>query len=133
MATYYGNDASVKLVTSGGSVATAAEVQTWSLTMTTDMIDTSSMGSTARTFTAGHSAGTANITFNLDPDNAAQVDIVERASLDVEFFAEGTDSGDTKYSGTFIVTSVEKAASFDALATMSADLQLTGALTIGTV
>ena len=68
-----------------------------------------------------------------DPDDAAQQDLVQRDSVDAEFYGEGETSGDTKYSGTFIVTSVGRGTSHDGLATLDVELQLTGALTIGTV
>jgi predicted secreted protein len=133
MATYFGSDGSVKLVTSGGSVATIGELLNWTVTMTTDAVETTSMGDTSRTFQKGLSTGTASMSLYLDPDNAVQQDLLQGDSVDCEFYVEGTDSGDTKYSGTFIVTSVERGATLDGIATLNSELQLTGALTIGTV
>ena len=133
MATYFGSDGSVKLVTSGGSVATIGELLNWTVTMTTDAVETTSMGDTSRTFQKGLSTGTASMSLYLDPDDAVQQDLVQGDSVDCEFFVEGQDSGDTKYTGTFIVTSVERGTTMDGIATLNAELQLTGALTIGTV
>lgn len=133
MATYFGSDGSVKLVTSGGSVATIGELLNWTVTMTTDAVETTSMGDTNRTFQKGLSTGTASMSLYLDPDNAVQQDLLQGDSVDCEFYVEGTDSGDTKYTGTFIVTSVERGATLDGIATLNSELQLTGALTIGTV
>ena len=133
MATYFGSDGSVKLVTSGGSVATIGELLNWTVTMTTDAVETTSMGDTSRTFQKGLSTGTASMSLYLDPDNAVQQDLLQGDSVDCEFYVEGTDSGDTKYTGTFIVTSVERGTTMDGIATLNAELQLTGALTIGTV
>tara|TARA_B100000085_G_scaffold271737_1_gene285496 strand:- start:458 stop:859 length:402 start_codon:yes stop_codon:yes gene_type:complete len=133
MATYFGSDGSVKLVTSGGSVATIGELLNWTVTMTTDAVETTSMGDTSRTFQKGLSTGTASMSLYLDPDNAVQQDLLQGDSVDCEFYVEGTDSGDTKYTGTFLVTSVERGATLDGIATLNSELQLTGALTIGTV
>ena len=133
MATYFGSDGSVKLVTSGGSVATIGELLNWTVTMATDAVETTSMGDTSRTFQKGLSTGTASMSLYLDPDNAVQQDLLQGDSVDCEFYVEGTDSGDTKYTGTFIVTSVERGATLDGIATLNSELQLTGALTIGTV
>ena len=133
MATYFGSDGSVKLVTSGGSVATIGELLNWTVTMTTDAVETTSMGDTSRTFQKGLSTGTASMSLYLDPDNAVQQDLLQGDSVDCEFYVEGTDSGDTKYTGTFLVTSVERGTTMDGIATLNAELQLTGALTIGTV
>ena len=133
MATYFGSDGDCKVITSGGTPASVGELLSWSLTMTSDTVDTTTMGSTNRTYVAGLATGTASISAFLDPDNAAQVDLLQRDSVAAEFYSEGTASGDVKLSGTFIVTSVAKGATHDGLATLDAELQLTGALTIGTV
>lgn len=133
MATHFGSDGSVKLVTSGGSVAQIGELLNWTVTMTADAVETTSMGDTARTYTAGLQTGTGSMSLYLDPDDAAQEDLAQGDEIDAEFYAEGTDSGDQYYSGTFIVTSVERGATLDGIATLNAELQLTGALTIGTV
>jgi len=133
MATHFGSDGSVKLVTSGGSVATVGELLNWTVTMTTDAVENTSMGDTNRTFVSGLSTGTGSMSLYLDPDDAVQQDLVQGDSVDCEFYMEGTDSGDTKYTGTFLVTSVERGATMDGIATLNAELQLSGALTIGTV
>ncbi len=133
MATHFGSDGSVKLITTGGSPATVGELLNWTVTMTTDAVETTSMGDTARTFQKGLSAGTGSMSLYLDPDDVVQQDILQGDTIDAEFYVEGTDSGDTKYSGSFIVTSVERGTTMDGIATLNAELQLTGALTIGTV
>ena len=133
MATHFGSDGSVKLVTSGGSVATVGELLNWTVTMTTDAVETTSMGDTNRTYVKGLSTGSGSMSLYLDPDDAVQQDLAQGNSVDCEFYVEGTDSGDTKYSGTFIVTSVERGATMDGIATLNCELQLTGALTIGAV
>ena len=106
MATHFGSDGSVKLVTSGGSVAQVGELLNWTVTMTTDAVENTSMGDTNRTYVKGLSTGTGSMSLYLDPDDAVQQDLVQGDSVDCEFYVEGQDSGDTKYSGTFIVTSV---------------------------
>tara|TARA_R100001591_G_C4340850_1_gene180607 strand:+ start:1330 stop:1731 length:402 start_codon:yes stop_codon:yes gene_type:complete len=133
MATHFGSDGAVKLVTTGGTTAQVGELLSWTVTMTTDAVETTSMGDTLRTFTKGLSSGTGSMSLYLDPDNAVQQDIVQGDTIDAEFFMEGQDSGDTKYSGSFIVTSIERGTTMDGIATLNAELQLTGALAIGTV
>lgn len=133
MATHFGSDGSVKLVTSGGSVAQVGELLNWTVTMTTDAVENTSMGDTNRTYVKGLSTGTGSMSLYLDPDDAVQQDLVQGDSVDCEFFVEGQDTGDTKYTGTFIVTSVERGTTMDGIATLNAELQLTGALTIATV
>jgi len=133
MATHFGSDGSVKLITTGGTPATVGELLNWTVTMTTDAVETTSMGDTARTFQKGLSGGTGSMSLYLDPDDAVQQDILQGDTIDAQFFVEGTDSGDTKYSGSFIVTSVERGTTMDGIATLNAELQLTGALAIGTV
>ena len=133
MATHFGSDGSVKLVTSGGSVATVGELLNWTVTMTADAVETTSMGDTSRTYTSGLKTGTGSMSLYLDPADTVQADLAHGDSVDCEFYAEGTDSGDQYYSGTFIVTSVERGATLDGIATLNCELQLTGALTIGAV
>lgn len=133
MATYFGSDGSVKLVTTGGFVAQIGELLNWTITNTADAVETTTMGDTSRTFTKGLMTGTGSMSLYLDPDDAVQQDLVQGDKVDCEFYAEGTASGDTKYSGTYLVTSVERGATMDGIATLSAELQLDGDLTIGTV
>jgi TP901-1 family phage major tail protein len=133
MATYFGSNGSVKLVTTGGSVATIGELLSWTVTTTAESIDTTSMGDTSRTVTSGLKSGSGSLSLYLDPDDAVQQDLSEGDKVDCEFYAEGSSAGDTKYSGTFLVTSVERGATLDGLATMSAELTLDGAFAIGTV
>ena len=133
MATHFGSDGAVKLVTTGGTTAQVGELLSWTVTMTTDAVETTSMGDTLRTFTKGLSSGTGSMSLYLDPDNAVQQDIVQGDTINAEFCMEGRGSGDTKYSGSFIVTSIERGTTMDGIATLNAELQLTGALAIGTV
>ena len=133
MATYFGSDGSCKVVTTGGSPAALGELLSWSLTMTADTVDSTVMGGTNRSYIAGLATGTASLSMFWDPDNAPQVDLLQRDSVDAEFYGEGDDSGDTKYTGTFIVTSVARGSTHDGIATLEVEMQLTGALTIGTV
>jgi predicted secreted protein len=133
MATYFGTDGDCKVVTTGGAPASIGELLSWSLTMTSDTVDSTTMGDTNRTYVAGLATGTASISAYHDPDDTAQIDLLQRDTIDAEFYSEGTASGDVKLSGTFIVTSVAKGATHDGLATLEAELQLTGALAIGTV
>ena len=120
MATHFGSDGAVKLVTTGGTTAQVGELLSWTVTMTTDAVETTSMGDTLRTFTKGLSSGTGSMSLYLDPDNAVQQDIVQGDTIDAEFFMEGQDSGDTKYSGSFIVTSIERGTTMDGIATLNA-------------
>lgn len=133
MATHFGSDGSVKLVTSGGSVATVGELLNWTVTTTADAVETTSMGDTARTYVKGLTTGTGSMSLYLDPADTVQEDLAIGDTVDCEFYAEGTTSGDQYYSGSFIVTSVERGATMDGIATLNAELQLSGALTISTV
>lgn len=133
MATYFGSDGSCKVVTDGGTPASLGELLSWSLTMTSDTVDTTTMGDTNRTYVSGLATGTASLSLFWDPDDDAQQDLVQRDKIQAEFYGEGNTSGDTKYSGDFLVTSVARGTTHDGLATLECELQLTGALTIGTV
>jgi predicted secreted protein len=133
MATHFGSDGKVKLITTGGTPAAVGELLNWTVTMTADAVETTSMGDTARTYTSGLQTGTGSMSLYLDPADSVQEDLAQGDVIDAEFYAEGDTTGDQYYSGSFIVTSVERGATLDGIATLNAELQLTGALTIGTV
>jgi predicted secreted protein len=132
MATYFGSNGAVKLATSGDAVAALGEVLNWSLTMTADTVDSTSMGDSARTYVKGLSQGTASLSCFWDDDDTAQIDLVQGDTVDCEFYAN-QDSGDDYYKGDFIVTSVGRGTSHDGLATLDVELQLNGDLTISQV
>ncbi|HAM59595.1 MAG TPA: hypothetical protein DCQ64_30970 [Candidatus Rokubacteria bacterium] len=102
MATYHGNDG----VVMNGSVA-IAELLNFEHTNTVDTVDDSSAGDTARTRKAGKKDGSGSIDCHFDPTNTTgQGTLVEGASVTLNMYPSGNQTGEGKLSGTVIIKSV---------------------------
>ena len=149
MATLTGELGSVKIdvADSAASATTVAEVKSWSLTHTQDIVEDTVMGDGARTYKKGitnfsgsfdgiwdssHTATNQSV-FDLDRTTATTpgygaVTNEPTGILQAEFITS-TVSGSKKYSGEILITSIERTASFDDLVSFSANFQGNGALT----
>ena len=133
MATYTGENGSVKVDDSAGSLQTIAEVRSWTLDHTKDVIEDTVMGDAARTYKSGlhQFTGTMEVVYDDNTSNDPAFNLASDTSLTVEFFPN-TSSG-TKFTGEVIVTSVSRNASFDDLVTATVNFQGTGALTAANI
>ena len=129
MATHLGKEGTVQV----GSNA-IAEIRSFSIDESIDVVEDTSMGDSSKTYLASIKdfSGSVDVLYD-ETDTNGQTALSVGSSVTLNFAPEGTDSGDTKYAGTFLVTSVERGATLDGIATLNSELQLTGALTIGTV
>ena len=130
MANHTGSEGLVKV----GGTNTVAEVRSWSLSHESETIEDTAMGDSFRSHKAGLQSwwGSCDVYFD-ETDTNGQVALTPGASLTVGFYPEGADSGDTFYSGTALVTSVEKSAELDGMVEASISLQGVGGLTTATV
>jgi len=117
-----------------------AEIRSYSLEETGDTLETSTMGTTARTYVPSLTSWSGSVDVYLDEtDSTGQGALTAGSQVTINVYPEATGtnntpaSGDVKYTGTAIVTSVSKNASFDGLVEASISLQGTGALTSTTV
>jgi predicted secreted protein len=138
MAILTGNNGNIKLdATVGGSVATIAQVRNFSVEITRDTIETSTMGVDVRTYLAGMSAwsGSADIYFDsaastghlavhtvLNPTSGT----VGQATLTFEGYLADTAG---KFSGEVIITGFTVTASMDGMVEASISFQGSGACT----
>ena len=138
MAILTGNNGVVKLDASvGGSVATIAAVRTFSIELTRDTIETSTMGVDVRTYLNGLSSwsGTADIYFDpaastgtiathavLNPTSGT----VGQATLSVELYLNDTAG---KFAGECIITGFTVNSSMDGMVEASISFQGSGACT----
>lgn len=138
MAILTGNNGVVKLDASvGGSVSTIASVRNFSVELTRDTIETTTMGVDVRTFLTGLSSwsGTADIYFDsaastgtiathavLNPTSGT----VGQATLTVELYLADTAG---KFSGEVIITGFTVNASMDGMVEASISFQGSGACT----
>lgn len=129
MAVHKGSEGTVKV----GSNA-VAEIRSYSIEETGDTLETSTMGDTARTYVPSLTSWSGSVDVYWDEtDSTGQGALTVGAEVTLNVYPEGDTSGDTYYTGSAIVTSVSKTASFDGLVEASVGVQGTGALTSSTV
>ena len=129
MATHKGSEGTVKV----GSNA-VAEIRSYSLEESADTLETSSMGSTARTYKSSLTSFSGSIdVFWDETDTSGQGALTIGSEVTLNVYPEGDTAGDVYYTGSAIVTGVSRSASFDGLVEASVSVQGTGALTSTTV
>lgn len=129
MAVLSGENGTVKYGTDSGGASTAvANVRSWTVDHTKDVIETSKMGDSSRNYISGlHSfTGSMEVIYDSTETGATVFDTANDSALHVEFFPATT--GGQKYEGDVIVTSVSRTASFDDLVTATVSFQGTGPL-----
>jgi serine protease inhibitor len=112
---------------SGGASTQVAEVRSWTIEQTKDVIEKTKMGDSARTYLSGlhQFTGTMECMYDTAQTSASVFDPANDANISVEFFPATTG---VKYVGDVIVTSVSRTASFDDLVTVSCSFQGNGVL-----
>jgi|TARA_R110000823_G_scaffold250340_2_gene373476 predicted secreted protein len=130
MANHTGSEGMVKV----GGTNTVGELRSWSLSHESETIEDTAMGDSFRSHKAGLQtwSGSCDVYFD-ETDTSGQVALTPGASLTIGFYPEGADSGDTYYSGTALVTSVERSAELDGMVEQSISLTGVGGLTTATV
>jgi len=129
MATLTGENGAVKFGTdSAGAGTPVAEVRSWTVEHTKDVIEDTAMGDGARTYLSGLTqfTGTMECMFDTAQTNISVFDPANDADLFVEFYP--AESTGVKYEGKVIVTSVSRTASFDDLVTVTVAFQGSGIL-----
>ena len=128
MATHTGSEGVVKIGT-----FTMAETRSYTLTETGDTIEDSVMGDSYRTFKTGMKGWTGSVVCFWDETESAQSALTAGASVTLNLYPEGNASTDKYYTGTVLVTSIERSAAFDGMVEATFSFQGTGTLTESTV
>ena len=128
MANHKGSEGLVKIGSN-----TLAELKSYSIDHTTNTIEDTTLSDTSKTFQAGTSEFSGSADCFLDETDTAQVSLTAGAQVTLYVYPEGTDGGDTVYSGTAIVTGINRSASIDGMVDISFSFQGTGALSTATV
>lgn len=128
MANHTGSEGVVKIGT-----YTMAETRSYTLTETGDTIENSVMGDSYRTYAAGMKTFTGSIVCYWDETESAQGALTVGASVTLNLYPEGNASTDKYYTGTVLVTSIERSAAFDGMVEATFSFQGTGTLTLSTV
>ena len=132
MANYQGSNGQVKIKSGGDTLTAVADVRTWSVTMTREVVENTAMGDDFRKYLKGLQTytGTMEIVYN-DSEAAVvstSINPDTDAAVQVEFYGDAGDG--TKFVGDVIVTSFAVTASFDGLMTATVNFQGDGAPTL---
>jgi predicted secreted protein len=127
MATHTGSEGLIKVGTD-----TVGELRSFSLETTADTIESSNMGTTARTYKAGLTAWSGTASLFWDETDAGQTALALGTEIVIKVYPEGATTGDKYYTGSAIVTAKSVSASFDGLVESSISFQGTGALSFST-
>jgi predicted secreted protein len=111
---------------------TVGELRSYSLETTSDTIESTNMGTTARTYKAGLTAWSGTASLFWDELDAGQTALAVGTEITIKVYPEGASAGDKYYTGTAIVTAKSVSASFDGLVESEISFQGTGALSLST-
>jgi len=133
MATYEGSNGKVMIASGTDSLTAVAAVRTWSVTLTRDTVEDTSMNNNGyRTHKKGLQTFSGSMEIVYDDSTQAAVNAALNpdtdASVAVEFYPDESVAG-TKFAGPIIVTEFGVTASFDGLTTASVSFQGNGAPT----
>lgn len=131
MATYTGENGTVKIGSDSAGESAIAEVRSWTVEHTKDVIEDTVMGDAARTYKSGLHQFTGSMEVVYDDGHTTASDAF-RPDNDGDLFVEfypSTSAGE-KFTGKVIVTSVSRTASYDDLVTATVNFQGTGALDV---
>ena len=131
----HGKSTVFKVDNSGGTLTDISNTLTdLGFPQTVETAETTSFGSSAKTYVVGLSDSTVSVSGNFDATVDAHLAGIlgQAASVSFEYGPEGSTSGYVKYSGEAILTSYEKSGAVGDVVTYSAEFQVTGAVTRGT-
>lgn len=129
MANHRGQEGLVRVGTN-----VVAELRSWSLDITQDTIEDSTMGDTFRTYTTGMKSWSGQLTCYWDEaDTNGQMALLplgtNAGTATATFLPEGTATAATSYSGVVVITGANHSAAFDGMVEATYSFQGTGTLT----
>ena len=131
----HGKSTVFKVDNSGGSLTDISNTLTdVSFPQSVDTAETSTFGSSAKSYVVGLTDSTLSVSGNFDATVDAHLAAVlgQAASLSFEYGPEGSTAGYVKYTGEAYLTSYEKSGAIGDVVSYSAEFQVTGSITRGT-
>jgi len=129
MATHKGSEGVVKVGSN-----TVAEVRDWSLTITADTVEDTTMGDSARTYKPSLTSASGSISAYWDEtDTTGQGAMTAGSEVTLNLYPEGDSAGDTYYTFSAIITEEGASAAFDGMVEASYSFSANGAVTTTTV
>lgn len=135
MAFVHGKNTVFKVDNSGG---TLTDISTYvtdvSLSRSVDTAETSTFGSTDKSYVVGLRDSSFSITGKYDAavDSHLNGILGQTASVSFEYGPEGSTAGSTKYTGEAYCTSFERSSAVGDATSFTANFQVTGSVTRGT-
>lgn len=129
MATIYGNNGEIKI-----SSTAVGEVKSWSLTVSRDTIEDTSMGDDAKSFVYGKQSASGTIEVHFDDDDSAQGTlrdaVINGTTVALDLFTnDSTTTGTDYYSLTALITSQDVSVEMDSIESRTYNFSATGAVT----
>ena len=113
---------------------TVAEVTAFTMETTADVIESTQLSDTNKTYETSRKSGTVTNEAAWDEtDSNGQIVLQEATGVTLLLYPEGADSGDYFYTVPAIVTGNSVAVTMDDLIRLSISCQINGAITRGTV
>jgi len=131
----HGKSTVFKVDNSSGTLTNISDTLTdVSFPQSVDTAETSTFGSSAKSYVVGLTDSTVSISGNFDATVDAHLAGIlgQAASVSFEYGPEGSTNGFVKYTGECYLTSYEKSGAIGDVVTYSAEFQVTGAVTRGT-
>tara|TARA_R100000231_G_scaffold726_3_gene1325 strand:+ start:2036 stop:2422 length:387 start_codon:yes stop_codon:yes gene_type:complete len=127
MAVHHGKEGEVVV---GGSAV--GELVSFTLETTGDVVESTQMSDSAKTFIAGRTSFSGSLEMHFDEADSVQTQLVAGASITFKLLPEGSSTGDRKFEGASVITGMSVSQPLDGIVSRSVTFQGTGALTIGT-
>ena len=127
MANHKGSEGTVHVGTDA-----IGEIKSYSINETVNTIDDTTIGDAAKTVQPGTTQFSGSVDTFWDELDTAQIAMTVGASITINFYPEGATTGDKYYTGTAIVTSIDRSATIDGMVEASYGLTGNGALTLAT-
>ena len=129
MATHHG-----KLGTCKVGAITVAEIKSWSLDESADTVEDTAMGDSSKTYIVGTTDASGSVTCHWDEtDTTGQGAMTVGASVTLNLYPEGADSGDYFATMTALITGVGVSVDMGDIIERSISFQASGGVTWGTV
>ena len=128
----HGKNTVFKLDNAGGTITDISNVlNSVSFPRETEILETTSFGSSFRTYVVGFQNATISIegTYDATVDAHLAGVLGQDATLSFEYGPEGSTTGNVKYTGEAYLTSYETSGGVGDVVTFSAELQVSGAVT----
>ena len=109
------------------------EIKSYSFNETVSTIEDTTIANDAKTFKAGQTSFSGSVDVFWDEADTAQIAMTVGASITIKWYPEGADSTDKYYTGSAIVTSIDRSATIDGMVEASYSVTGNGALTLSTV